>query len=179
VQSYPVEYGKSIQTEPIRRGGFLAQSDWIPIEEPDCLAADRVFHFREALRPPTPTPVASDGPLVSCIMPTANRRAFVGRAIAQFLAQDYPRRELIVVDDGEMSVANLIPDHKSVHYLQLRVCKVVGGFRLRQKLDRWNWLGGSQDGVAGMTPPACRPGRRHGRRGRAARSIYSSTSVAS
>jgi glycosyltransferase involved in cell wall biosynthesis len=110
-------------------GRFLAESDWIPIEEPDCLAADRVFYFGKAVRPPTPTPIVSDGPLVSCIMPTANRRNFVGRAIAQFLAQDYPRRELIVVDDGEASVADLIPDHKSVHYLRLGRRTPVGAKR--------------------------------------------------
>jgi O-antigen biosynthesis protein len=110
-------------------GRFMTESDWIPIEEPDCLAADRVFYFGEAARLPTATPVASNGPLVSCIMPTANRHAFVGRAIAQFLAQDYSRRELIVVDDGEASVAHLIPDHKSVHYLRLSRRTPVGAKR--------------------------------------------------
>ena len=38
-------------------------------------------------------------PLVSCIMPTANRRAFVPQAIHYFLQQDYPRRELIILDE--------------------------------------------------------------------------------
>ena len=52
-------------------------------------------------------------------MPTANRRAFVGHAIEQFLPQDYPRRELIVVDDGEDCIADLIPEHDLVRYLRL------------------------------------------------------------
>ncbi len=38
-------------------------------------------------------------PLISCIMPTANRPAFAARAVRYFLAQDYPRKELIILDD--------------------------------------------------------------------------------
>ena len=38
--------------------------------------------------------------MVSCVMPTANRRQWVPRAIALFLAQDYPDCELLIVDDG-------------------------------------------------------------------------------
>ena len=38
-------------------------------------------------------------PLVSCIMPTADRRRFVPRAVHQFLAQDYPNKELVILDD--------------------------------------------------------------------------------
>jgi glycosyltransferase involved in cell wall biosynthesis len=47
----------------------------------------------------------TDPPLVSCIMPTRNRRHLVPQAIAYFLRQDYPRTELIVVDDGDDPVA--------------------------------------------------------------------------
>jgi hypothetical protein len=39
-------------------------------------------------------------PLVSCIMPTNNRRTFVPKAIEFFLRQDYPNRQLIIIDDG-------------------------------------------------------------------------------
>ena len=48
-------------------------------------------------------------PTVSAIMPTYNRRDFVRQAIEYFSRQDYPAaaRELIVVDDGEQSVADL------------------------------------------------------------------------
>jgi glycosyltransferase involved in cell wall biosynthesis len=42
-------------------------------------------------------------------MPTRNRRRFVSQAIGYFLRQDYPNKELVVVDDGEDAVANLIP----------------------------------------------------------------------
>ena len=39
-------------------------------------------------------------PLISIVIPTFNRRHFVGDAIDSCLAQTYPHREIIVVDDG-------------------------------------------------------------------------------
>ncbi len=62
--------------------------------------------------------VASPPPFVSCIMPTANRRRFVPTAIEQFLAQDYPAKELIIVDDGDDAVEDLAPPHPSVRYVR-------------------------------------------------------------
>lgn len=56
--------------------------------------------------------------LVSCIMPTANRRHLVPVAVASFLAQDWPEKELVVVDDGKESVMDLffeVPQLKYVH----------------------------------------------------------------
>jgi hypothetical protein len=58
-------------------------------------------------------------PLVSCIMPTADRRSFVPRAISQFLRQDYPNRELIVIDDGIDSIEDLIPTDDRIRYVRL------------------------------------------------------------
>jgi glycosyltransferase involved in cell wall biosynthesis len=57
-------------------------------------------------------------PLVSCIMPTADRRAFVPEAIRGFLGQDYPNRELVILDDGVDEVADLVPDDPRVRYLR-------------------------------------------------------------
>jgi hypothetical protein len=59
-----------------------------------------------------------DLPLVSCIMPTADRRPFVPRAVRQFLAQDYPNKELVILDDGADGVADLVPDDPRVRYLR-------------------------------------------------------------
>jgi hypothetical protein len=67
----------------------------------------------------TAAPVVIRQPLVSCIMPTANRRAFVPQAIRHFLRQDYPDRELIVLDDGADSIADLIPAHDRIRYIRL------------------------------------------------------------
>jgi glycosyltransferase involved in cell wall biosynthesis len=51
-------------------------------------------------------------------MPTADRRAFVPRAVAQFLAQDYEPRELVVLDDGAQPVADLMPADPRVRYVR-------------------------------------------------------------
>ena len=47
-------------------------------------------------------------PLISCIMPTHNRRSFIPRAIAYFLRQDYPNKGLIIVDDRTDATGELI-----------------------------------------------------------------------
>lgn len=66
------------------------------------------------------------GPLVSCIMPTANRRSFVSQAISSFLQQDYPNKELIIVDDGEELVEDLVPDSSLVRYIHLQERLPIG-----------------------------------------------------
>jgi len=57
--------------------------------------------------------------LVSCIMPTAERRALVPQAIRHFLRQDYARRELIIVDDGSDSISDLVPNDERIRYTRL------------------------------------------------------------
>jgi glycosyltransferase involved in cell wall biosynthesis len=57
-------------------------------------------------------------PLVTCVMPTCNRRPFVPLAIECFLRQDYPNLELFVVDDGPDPVADLMPADPRVRYLR-------------------------------------------------------------
>jgi hypothetical protein len=89
--------------------------------------------------PPPPGPVpasvlvgpAADpgAPLVSCLMPTRDRRAFVPHAIAQFLAQDYPRRELLVLDDGAEPVADLVPDDRRIRYARVEPVPTLGAKR--------------------------------------------------
>jgi glycosyltransferase involved in cell wall biosynthesis len=51
-------------------------------------------------------------------MPTRDRRRFVRQAIWYFLRQDYPSRELLVVDDGQDAVADLIPPDDRIRYLR-------------------------------------------------------------
>lgn len=57
-----------------------------------------------------------DMPLVSCIMPTRNRRPFVERALVYFARQDYPAVELVIVDDGDDPVGDLIPNDPRIRY---------------------------------------------------------------
>ena len=58
-------------------------------------------------------------PLVSCIMPTCNRRAFIPYAIQYFLRQDYENKELIIIDDGTDKIADLVPDTPAIRYFYL------------------------------------------------------------
>src|SRR5262245_27908583 len=66
-----------------------------------------------------PADELASAPLVSCIMPTRDRRPFVGRAVAQFLAQDYAPRELVVVDDGTDPIADLLPPDPRIRPIRL------------------------------------------------------------
>jgi hypothetical protein len=60
-----------------------------------------------------------DPPLISCILPTYNRRRFLPHAIRYFLRQDYPNRELLVVDDGPDAVGDLVPADPRIRYVRL------------------------------------------------------------
>jgi hypothetical protein len=51
-------------------------------------------------------------------MPTANRRAFLPAALTCFLRQDYPHKELIILDDGDDPVGDLIPSDPAIRYLR-------------------------------------------------------------
>ncbi len=68
-------------------------------------------------------------PLVTCIMPTADRRAFVARAVEYFLRQDYEPKELIVIDDGREAVDDLVPADERVRYVRLTEKLPVGAKR--------------------------------------------------
>ena len=82
--------------------------------------------------PSDPPPLASRMtpiPQISCLMPTADRRAFVPQAIRYFLAQDYPEKELIIVDDGADSVADLVPDDPRFRYFRRPARQPIGAKR--------------------------------------------------
>ncbi|WP_420129127.1 glycosyltransferase family 9 protein [Longimicrobium sp.] len=68
-------------------------------------------------------------PLVSCLMPTADRRVFVPHAIELFLRQDYGHRELVIVDDGDDSVADLVPRDPRIRYHRTARQRTIGGKR--------------------------------------------------
>lgn len=67
--------------------------------------------------------------LVSCIMPTADRRRFIPDAIRRFLAQDYQHKELVVVDDGDDPVGDLVPDDQTIRYLHTKPRQMMGAKR--------------------------------------------------
>lgn len=62
-------------------------------------------------------------------MPTANRRHFVPAAIGMFLAQDYPDKELVILDDGEDAVEDLVPPHPEVRYIRTGRRRSLGAKR--------------------------------------------------
>ena len=74
-------------------------------------------------------PATAGPPLVSCIMPTRDRRAFVPQALQQFLRQDWPNAELLVIDDGDDKVADLIPEDPRIRYIALDERRTVGAKR--------------------------------------------------
>jgi glycosyltransferase involved in cell wall biosynthesis len=57
-------------------------------------------------------------PLVSCLMPTADRRSFVPIAVDAFLRQDYGPSELIVLDDGADPISDLLPNDQRIRYVR-------------------------------------------------------------
>lgn len=71
----------------------------------------------------------ADTPFVSCIMPTRNRRRFVGQAIWYFLRQDYPLKELIILDDGEDAVPDLVPQDDRIRYKHIERRMPLGAKR--------------------------------------------------
>jgi predicted O-methyltransferase YrrM len=70
--------------------------------------------------------IVNPDPLVSCLMPTANRRAFVPSAIRYFQRQNYTNRELIVLDDGSDPVSDLIPNDPRIRYIRMEQRRTMG-----------------------------------------------------
>lgn len=75
-----------------------------------------------------PNTFASSVGLVSCIMPTKNRRSFIPAAIACFQAQTYDKKELLIVDNGD-SVADLMPNDRRIRYMRLTATQTTGQLR--------------------------------------------------
>src|SRR5258708_35736132 len=66
-----------------------------------------------------PVQPMDDPPLVSCIMPTRDRPQFIQQGVWYFLRQDYPNKQLIVVDDGERAIGDLLPGDDRLKYVRL------------------------------------------------------------
>ncbi len=66
-----------------------------------------------------PAFIPSGKTLVTCLMATRNRRAFIEKAIEYFLNQDYPAKELLILDDGSDPIADLIPKREDIVYMRL------------------------------------------------------------
>ena len=95
---------------------------WEPAPEPDLPPEVRAFY---AVRSGN-APQRSAAPLVSCVMPTFDRRSFVPQSVRYFLRQDYPAKELIIVDDGPEPVSDLLPADPRIVYQRLEARTVLG-----------------------------------------------------
>ncbi|HYV13304.1 MAG TPA: glycosyltransferase [Pyrinomonadaceae bacterium] len=76
----------------------------------DSLIGDDIYFYRT---------VETSWPLVSCIMPTYERRRYVPQALQSFLQQDYPNCELIIVDDGKDAIRDLVEGRPNVRYFHV------------------------------------------------------------
>lgn len=63
-------------------------------------------------------------PLVTCIMPTYNRSHYMQRAIYMFLKQDYPNKELVIVDDSKKK--SKVPKYGNITYIKLNEKQNIG-----------------------------------------------------
>ena len=105
-------------------GGAAA---WENVPEPGFPPETRAFYAaRSAAVPRAAAPAV---PLVSCVMPTFDRRAFVPQAVRYFLRQDYPAKELVVIDDGPEPVSDLLPADSRIVYRRLAAKMVLGAKR--------------------------------------------------
>jgi glycosyltransferase involved in cell wall biosynthesis len=121
-------------------GSFPDRQGWQRVPEPPLPPEDRAFYasFSGKVGAKAAVPGAGEAsrerrpePLVSCIMPTADRRPWVVRAIAYFRRQDYPNRELVILDDGEDRVGDVVPDDSRIRYVPLESRLVLGEKRNR------------------------------------------------
>lgn len=105
-------------------GSFLDARGWIRVEEPDLPDADRRFLANRSL-----AAGRRSVPMVSCVMPTADRRDMARRAIAYFERQDHPARELVILDDGDDPIADLVPKDPRIRYVASDRRLVLGAKR--------------------------------------------------
>ena len=93
-----------------------------PFDQIESLLGDDIHFYSSATGP-------GESPLVSCIMPTFNRRRYISQALQTFQRQDYPNRELIIVDDGSDSIEDLVPTTANIRYLRLSRRTSIGAKR--------------------------------------------------
>ncbi|MBA3003067.1 MAG: glycosyltransferase family 2 protein [Desulfurivibrio sp.] len=114
-------------------GNFLDASGWTSLPSPAFLGEDLGFYLGRQASPHAiiqadRTAAARSLPKVSCIMPTADRPDFFQRAFDIYLGQNYPNKELIVVDDGACKVSHLC-NGQGIVYLALQRRASIGAKR--------------------------------------------------
>jgi glycosyltransferase involved in cell wall biosynthesis len=100
-----------------------------PAEHIRELLGDDLAAWRAAFSSADRSSAPAAAPLISCILPTRDRRPFVALALRSFLEQDYPRKELLVIDDGADPVGDLGEGLPGVHYAHLDTRTTIGAKR--------------------------------------------------
>jgi glycosyltransferase involved in cell wall biosynthesis len=123
----------------VRHGGntwkFAKNAAWRRLDRGPLGHGQRRFYRAASLREPdAPEARPANGrrhhePLVSCITPTADRPEFLQLALRYFCRQDYPRRELIVIDDGTEPVDDLVRGLDGVRYIRIEPGLSLGAKR--------------------------------------------------
>jgi glycosyltransferase involved in cell wall biosynthesis len=108
----------------------FAPAELIRISEPlDRRAGVALAAARAESNARAPVVSANERPLVSCIMPTRNRRAWIPQAIRLFLRQDFADAELVILDDGDDPVRDCVPDHPRITYHRSPARRTIGAKR--------------------------------------------------
>ena len=127
--SYVHHFGEKYLTDS-QFAQYQKRNRWIYNQRLNAFLKDRDNSVGENASPAGPVRIKtsdhSKKPLVSCIMPTYNRRRFASQAIKYFLRQDYPHKELIIVDDGREGLADLIKASNSIRYIRLNQRVTLG-----------------------------------------------------
>lgn len=90
-------------------------------------APRELIQVRIPLRNPKPVVKAKPArPLVSCVMPTCGRKEFVLQSVCYFNRQDYPERELLILDDGPENLSREIPRDPSIRYFHFNERRSIG-----------------------------------------------------
>lgn len=90
--------------------------------------------FIRAPEEKAPPPRTHHRPLVSCVMPTADRARFVPGAIRNFLEQTYEPKELIVIDDGNVRVDTF--HHPQIRWFHVEPRQTIGAKR-NLAISKW------------------------------------------
>jgi glycosyltransferase involved in cell wall biosynthesis len=67
--------------------------------------------------------------LISCVMPIADRHDFIPGVLACFDSQDWPSRELIVIDNGRAACFDFFAGRGDVQYHRVRPGYTIGALR--------------------------------------------------
>jgi glycosyltransferase involved in cell wall biosynthesis len=88
--------------------------------------------------------------LVSCIMPTCNRQSLISVALKCYASQDWPDKELVVIDDGAVKVGGLVkqlvPDAVYIYLAEKQTIGAKRNLACEAAVSHRYLLKASQDG---------------------------------